>query len=225
MGHDVGLDGDRADDDGEEELLRRGARDLGPPGEVFGLGLDSGEDLGGAGLEGGEIGLVPNGCGLLCTKCTAMIRWFRETGRVGGGTLTTSAMPFENSRAGRVSRKAASMKMYLGCQNAPMRFFPCGVSIAVFPPTLESTMANKVVGICTKETPRILEAAESQPKIRGKRDHGTHKVAATKPTRSPTTPPPRARTTVSLVHLFKRRKSSTFALPSRLFEVSPGGTM
>lgn len=64
-----------------------------------------------------------------------------------GPTLTTSAIPLENSRAGRVSRKAASMKMYSGCQNAPIKFFPWGVSIAVLPPTLESTMASKVVGI------------------------------------------------------------------------------
>lgn len=48
------------------------------------------------------------------------------------------------------------MKMYLGCQNAPMRFLPCGVSMAVFPPTLESTIARRVVGICTTLTPRML---------------------------------------------------------------------
>ena len=56
-------------------------------------------------------------------------------------------MPFENSRAGSVSRNAASMNIYSGCQNAPMRFFPWGVSIAVLPPTLESTIASRVVGI------------------------------------------------------------------------------
>ena len=61
--------------------------------------------------------------------------------------LITSAIPLANSRAGRVERKAASMKMYSGCQNAPMRFFPWGVSMAVLPPTLESTIASKVVGI------------------------------------------------------------------------------
>lgn len=71
-------------------------------------------------------------------------------------TLTTSAIPLENSRGGKVSRNAASMKMYSGCQNAPMRFFPWGVSMAVFPPTLESTMASRVVGIWTKRTPRML---------------------------------------------------------------------
>lgn len=86
-----------------------------------------------------------------------LLRSIKEIGR----TLTTSAIPLENSRGGRVSRKAASMKMYSGCQKAPMRFFPCGVSIAVFPPTLESTIANKVVGICTKRSPRMLEATFS----------------------------------------------------------------
>ena len=73
-----------------------------------------------------------------------------------GGTLTTSAIPLENSRVGSVSRKAASIKMNSGCQNAPIKFLPWGVSIAVFPPTLESTMASNVVGIWTNLTPRML---------------------------------------------------------------------
>src|SRR6266581_8098062 len=116
-------------------------------------------------------------------------------------------MPFENSRAGRVSRNVASMKMYSGCQNAPMRFLPCSMSIAVFPPTLESTIASRVVGICTKRTLHMLpmsinrsmsvslhvqqmnEGEEEQKRM--------HKVVATKPTRSPS-----ARITVSRVHLF-----------------------
>lgn len=48
------------------------------------------------------------------------------------------------------------MKIYSGCQKAPIKFFPWGVSIAVLPPTLESTMARRVVGIWTKRTPRML---------------------------------------------------------------------
>ena len=41
-----------------------------------------------------------------------------------------------------------------GLWNAPTRFFPCGVSTAVFPPTAASTMASRVVGTCTTGTPR-----------------------------------------------------------------------
>ena len=41
--------------------------------------------------------------------------------------------------------------MYSGCQKAPIRFFPCGVSMAVFPPMLESTIAKSVVGIWAKQ--------------------------------------------------------------------------
>lgn len=67
--------------------------------------------------------------------------------------------------------------------------------------------------------PECAELEESE-KRNGKK---THNVAATKPARSPMTPPPSARITVSRVHLFRRRKSSIAALPSRLFEVSPGG--
>jgi len=116
-------------------------------------------------------------------------------------------MPFKNSHAGRVSRNAASMKMYSGCQNTPMRFLPCGVSIAVFLPTLKSTIASRVVGICTKCTPRMLPTSinrsmsvslHAQQTNEGEEEQKrTHKVMATKPTRSPST-----RITVSRVHLF-----------------------
>ena len=47
--------------------------------------------------------------------------------------------------------------------------------MATLPPTEESTWESRVVGICTKSTPR-------------------RTVAAAKPARSPTTPPPRATT-------------------------------
>lgn len=72
------------------------------------------------------------------------------------------------------------------------------------PPTLESTIANNVVGTCTNLTPLM-------------------NVAATNPTKSPTTPPPNAIMTVSLVHLFSRSQSSMLALTCRDFDCSPGG--
>ena len=71
-------------------------------------------------------------------------------------TLMISARPFASSRFGREARKATSINMYSGCQKAPMKFFPRGVSMAVFPPTAESTMARREVGICTTGTPRML---------------------------------------------------------------------
>ncbi len=60
-----------------------------------------------------------------------------------------------------------------GSLNAPIKFFPVGKSIPVLEPTDESTIDKTVVGIWMKSIPRI-------------------KVAATKPAKSPTTPPPKA---------------------------------
>lgn len=96
--------------------------------------------------------------------------------------------------------------MYIlsGCQNAPTRFFPAGVSIAVLPPIDESTMANNVVGTWTNLIPLMY-------------------VAATNPIISPITPPPSARMTVSRVHPCDRSQSSTTPLVDRDLEFSPGG--
>lgn len=57
----------------------------------------------------------------------------------------------------------------------------------VFPPTLASTMASSVVGTWIKGTPRMY-------------------VAATKPARSPTTPPPSAIIQVFRGHLRAQRE-------------------
>ena len=78
-----------------------------------------------------------------------------------------------NTGRGRVSSASGSMRTRRGCQKAPARFLPWSKSTATLPPTEESTWASRVVGICTKSTPRRM-------------------VAAAKPARSPTTPPPRA---------------------------------
>jgi hypothetical protein len=59
------FDGDRADDDGEEQLLRGGARRLGTPRVVDAGGLDGSDDLRRSRLEGGKVGLIPDGSGLL----------------------------------------------------------------------------------------------------------------------------------------------------------------
>ena len=77
------------------------------------------------------------------------------------------------------------MQTAAGWWKAPIRFLPAGWSIATLPPTLESTCASSVVGHCTNGTPRL-------------------KVAAAKPARSPTTPPPSATTGES-----RSRRSST----------------
>ena len=41
--------------------------------------------------------------------------------------------------------------MYSGCQKAAIRFFLCGVSMAVFSLMLESTIAKSIVGIWAKQ--------------------------------------------------------------------------
>ena len=89
--------------------------------------------------------------------------------------LSTSAMPLIHSTSGRVSSTSGSAITKRGAWKAPIRFLPCARSAPVLPPRLESTIANKEVGTTTQEIPR-------------------RKVAAAKPARSPTTPPPRATT-------------------------------
>ena len=174
----VRLDSDRARNNRQQELLCVRACRLGTPCKVRGGGLDSSEYLGGPGLEGRKLCFVPDGRGLR----VALASPHKHEGTLRL-TLTTSAIPFENSRAGSVSKNAASMKMYSGCQNAPMRFFPWGVSMAVLPPTLESTMARSVVGIWTNRTPRMLDGhlekqacLNERRYVQGRR-HETHKIS------------------------------------------------
>ena len=52
--------------------------------------------------------------------------------------FSTSAMPSEKVRWGRVSRQSGSMSTPRGCQKAPARFFPAFKSTATLPPTEES---------------------------------------------------------------------------------------
>ena len=62
--HDVRLDGDRADDDGEEQLLRRGARRLCAARVVHARRLDGGDDLCRSRLERRKVRFVPDRRGL-----------------------------------------------------------------------------------------------------------------------------------------------------------------
>ena len=87
--------------------------------------------------------------------------------------FNTSASPERNSPTGSVPSRVGSISTSSGCLNAPTRFLPAGRSTATLPPTLASTMASRLVGICTNGTPR------------------SH-VAATNPAMSPITPPPSA---------------------------------
>lgn len=64
----------------------------------------------------------------------------------------------------------------------PIKFFPLSKSTPTFPPTLLSTCANKVVGHCINGTPLKY-------------------VEATKPPRSPITPPPKVKIKSLLVNL------------------------
>ena len=69
--------------------------------------------------------------------------------------LTTSPQPSANCSGVRVARHPTSAITTLGCQKAPARFLPAARSIAVLPPTEESTMASRLVGICTNLQPRM----------------------------------------------------------------------
>ncbi len=97
--------------------------------------------------------------------------------------------------ADSVSSTAVSAITSTGWWKAPSRFLPCGELMPVLPPTEESTCASSEVGTCTKSTPR-------------------RRIAAAKPARSPTTPPPSAMTR-SLRSIFAAiRASLTFSRPA-----------
>ena len=89
--------------------------------------------------------------------------------------FTTSAKPATSSLRDSVSSRSRSQTTARGAQNAPTRFLPSAVFTPVLPPTAASTMPSTVVGTCTTATPR------------------SH-VAATKPARSVTAPPPKPTT-------------------------------
>jgi len=74
IGHDVRFDGDRAHDDGEEQLLRRRARHLCMSRVVHTGCLNGGNDLRRSRLEGRKVGLIPDGCGLFFVFCFFLIR-------------------------------------------------------------------------------------------------------------------------------------------------------
>ncbi|MNT41215.1 hypothetical protein D3C72_1775690 [compost metagenome] len=78
--------------------------------------------------------------------------------------------------------------------------------MAVLPPTEESTWASRVVGTCTKSTPRMNRAAAS-------------------PARSPTTPPPSATTMLLRSSPSASSRSSTASSCSKDLDASPAGTV
>src|SRR6185503_19760147 len=85
--------------------------------------------------------------------------------------LMTSAIPDTKSPGGNVCRVARSHRTPAGGWKAPTRFLPSAVLMPVLPPTAASTMPSRVVGTWTTLTPRS-------------------QVAARKPARSVTVPPP-----------------------------------
>lgn len=64
VGDDMRLDGDRAHDDGEEQLLGGRACRLGASRIADAGRLNGSNDICRPGLESGEVGLVPDGSGL-----------------------------------------------------------------------------------------------------------------------------------------------------------------
>ena len=117
-----------------------------------------------------------------------------------------SAQPQRHSRSSRVASVAVEAHTYAGCLNAPTRFFPAARFTPVLPPTEESTIANSVVGTCTTGMPRMYDAA-------------------TKPARSPTTPPPKATIAQSRVRPMPASASQISPATTSDFESSPAGTV
>ena len=120
--------------------------------------------------------------------------------------LMASASPFRTCSIGRVWSVPGSMRTRAGWWNAPTRFFPARVSTPVFPPIEASSMASRVVGTTTSGTPRM-------------------KVAATNPPRSPTMPPPSAKTTESRPNPESIMSSVRRDHCARVLLSSPAGTV
>ena len=110
--------------------------------------------------------------------------------------LMTSASPATRSARGRVASTSRSQTTPAGSWKAPTRFLPSAVLMPALPPTAASTIASRVVGTCTTATPRS-------------------QVAATKPARSVTVPPPTATTASERV-----KASSPMTLQSRAATVT-----
>ena len=85
--------------------------------------------------------------------------------------LTASIIPCARSALGMLATTSGSATTRFGAWNAPTRFFPPSTSTPVFPPIDASIIATRLVGTCTTGIPLMY-------------------VAATKPPRSPVTPPP-----------------------------------
>mmetsp|Transcript_30483 Transcript_30483/g.98479 ORF Transcript_30483/g.98479 Transcript_30483/m.98479 type:complete len:224 (+) Transcript_30483:3907-4578(+) len=143
-----------------------------------------------------------SGCSALIASTCSSIRSKSGAQRMHP-ILIASARPSTISRWPSERSSSRSMHTRRGWWNAPMRFFPAGTLTAVFPPTDESSIAIMDVGTCTTGTPRM-------------------NVAATKPVRSPTTPPPSATMQVSRMQRCDSMKSSICSLYSRFLELSPG---
>ena len=65
-----------------------------------------------------------------------------------------SAAPSAKTSGGREARQSVSHNTAAGCKNTPARFFPAFRSMAVLPPTEESTADSSVVGSWTQRMPR-----------------------------------------------------------------------
>ena len=119
--------------------------------------------------------------------------------------LITSARPLRYSAAGSVASRSRSASTPAGGWNAPTRFFPAGMLIAVLPPTAASQMPSSVVGTSTCRIPRS-------------------QLAATNPARSVTAPPPTATSaSVRLTFCSASQDHSPIATAASL-AASPSGT-
>ena len=90
-----------------------------------------------------------------------------------------------------------------GCLKQPIRFFPYLLLTPAFPPIDESTCANKVVGMLINLTPRCI-------------------IPATKPDRSPITPPPSPIIRSPRSNFFDKSLSIIFSATINSLFFSPG---
>ena len=106
----------------------------------------------------------------------------RASRPASSSVLMRSASPCRRSRSGSVSSSDSSITTRAGQWNAPTRFLPCGVSIAVLPPMPASTWPTSVVGTATHGTPaQVGRRSEARRVGRGAAAERDDRAAAVEP--------------------------------------------
>ena len=155
-------------------------------------------------------------------------RWLRSNYDVNQCDVDTKKVPYLNDLGHAVRELARGQRLEESSINEDVLWLPEGTDEVLAVWGVDRRLSTDGRVDHGEECGRNLAESHATHASRGQYTAKaayteTHKVAATKPIRSPMTPPPTARTTVSRVHAFRRRKSSSSALHSRLLLVSPGG--